>query len=580
MKKLDRLILFETFPVFIISFVVSAFVLMMQFMFLYIDEIAGKGVGIFVIVEFIFYLSLTFIPLALPISILIASVMVYGNLGERYELASIKSAGISYQRMLYPIIFFSFLAAGFSFVASEYIIPVANVKSRSRLYDMSKKKPTLNIKEGVFNTDFEGYGIRIGKKNKDGTHIEDVILYDYSSNYNGTSNIIIAKRGQMIVTPGENAFVMILEDGKQYQEVQRYRQSQSSSEPFMVTQFERYQKVFDLSAFQLQSTNESYFKNHQSSMNTKELRAAIDSTRSRLNALHDRVELEMAYDLPFIRSKILEQRQLERDSLQNVEDPEATTETEAVADSIIEKGKDDSDSVSVTHSLTVTDSMEMDTLPDLTVRESEAHLVRKPAAERENPEPIKLSQPAAQTVWEQLTPGFLDSIPHDSLLLEGVPAKDRMEVISSVRSGFQSMKDQVSYRSKQMDADYSKIIKSTYELHFKYALAMSCIIFVLIGGSMGSIVRKGGFGYSLLISIVFFVTFIMMTILFRKTSEGYRLSPVLAAYLPNIILLPIGIFLVYKAVNDSKLSLDFTRIISWISRWSENRKDAETRGQQ
>src|SRR5699024_7893442 len=189
----------------------------------------------------------------------------------------------------------------------------------------------------------------------------------------------------------------------------------------------------------------------------------------------------------------------------------------------------------------------------------------------ENPEstPVKLSQPAPRTVWEQLTPGFLDSIPHDSLLLEGVPAKDRTEVISSVRSGFQSMKDQVSYRSKQMDADYSKIVKSTYELHFKYALAMSCIIFVLIGGSMGSIVRKGGFGYSLLISIVFFVTFIMMTILFRKTSEGYRLSPVLAAYLPNIILLPIGIFLVYKAVNDSKLSLDFTRILSWINRLRE-----------
>jgi len=571
LKKLDRLILFETFPVFIISFVVSAFVLMMQFMFLYIDEIAGKGVGIFVIVEFVFYLSLTFIPLALPISILIASVMVYGNLGERYELASIKSAGISYQRMLYPIIFFSFLAAGFSFVASEYIIPVANVKSRSRLYDMSKKKPTLNIKEGVFNTDFEGYGIRIGTKNKDGTHIEDVILYDYSSNYQGTSNIIVAKRGEMIVTPDENAFVMILEDGKQYQEVQRYRQSQSSSEPFMVTHFERYQKVFDLSAFQLQNTNESYFKNHQSSMNTKELRGAIDSTRSRLNSLHDRVELEMAYDLPFIRSKILEQRQRERDSLEKVQNPEVSFETEIAADSVFEK---DSDTMSASEVDSVTSA---DTLIKENPADTTSQLMDKETTEdkiiqdSENPEstPVKLSQPAPRSIWEQLTPGFLDSISHDSLLLEGIPGKDRTEVISSVRSGFQSMKDQVSYRSKQMDADYSKIVKSTYELHFKYALAMSCIIFVLIGGSMGSIVRKGGFGYSLLISIVFFVTFIMMTILFRKTSEGYRLSPVLAAYLPNIILLPIGIFLVYKAVNDSKLSLDFTRILSWINRLRE-----------
>lgn len=560
MKKLDRLILFETIPVFLISFVVSAFVLMMQFMFLYIDEIAGKGVGIFVIIEFIFYLSLTFIPLALPISVLIASVMVYGALGERYELASIKSAGISYQRMLYPIVFFSFLAAGFSFISSEYIIPVANVKSRSRLYDMSKKKPTLNIKEGVFNTDFEGYGIRIGSKSKDGSHIEDVILYDYSSNYKGTSNIIVAKRGEMVITPDESSFVMILEEGIQYQEVQRYRQSQSSSEPFLVTHFDKYQKVFDLSDFQLQNTNENYFKNHQSSMNTKELKEAIDSTQTRLRALQDRVELEMAYDLPFIRSRILEDRQRERDSIQQAE-KEITGKNDSISsglDSVVnmDEGRINSD----------TTTSELIEEAQVTVShrdESFDEISKRPAVEHE---PVKLTGPATRTIWERLTPQFLDSIPHDSLLLEGIRGEERTEVISSVRSSFQSMKDQVSYRAKQMDADYSRIVKSTYELHFKFALALSCIIFVLIGGSMGSIVRKGGFGYSLLISIVFFVTFIMMTILFRKTSEGYRLSPVLAAYLPNLVLLPIGIFLVYKAVNDSKMSLDFSKLIDWFNR--------------
>lgn len=567
MKKLDRLILFETIPVFLISFVVSAFVLMMQFMFLYIDEIAGKGVGIFVIIEFIFYLSLTFIPLALPISVLIASVMVYGALGERYELASIKSAGISYQRMLYPIVFFSFLAAGFSYISSEYIIPVANVKSRSRLYDMSKKKPTLNIKEGVFNTDFEGYGIRIGSKSKDGSHIEDVILYDYSSNYKGTTNIIVAKRGEMVITPDESSFVMILEEGKQYQEVQRYRQSQSSSEPFMVTHFEKYQKVFDLSDFQLQNTNENYFKNHQSSMNTRELKEAIDSTQTRLRALQDRVELEMAYDLPFIRSRILEKRQRERDSIQQAEKEE-----------LIAGDSTSSDTDSHTH-LSI-DSADSDSSASELVDEVRVSEPDQPEDLNENPkrppikhEPIKMAGPATRTIWEQLTPQFLDSIPHDSLLLEGIKGQDRTEVISSVRSSFQSMKDQVSYRAKQMDADYSRIVKSTYELHFKFALALSCIIFVLIGGSMGSIVRKGGFGYSLLISIVFFVTFIMMTILFRKTSEGYRLSPVLAAYLPNLVLLPIGMFLVYKAVNDSKMSLDFSKLIAWINRLLKKDKD-------
>src|SRR5690625_7711658 len=111
---------------------------------------------------------------------------------------------------------------------------------------------------------------------------------------------------------------MIIENGIQYQEVQKYRQSQSSSEPFLVTHFDKYQKVFDLSDFQLQNTNENYFKNHQSSMNTKELKEAIDSTQTRLRALQDRVELEMAYDLPFIRSRILEDRQREREDRKSV----------------------------------------------------------------------------------------------------------------------------------------------------------------------------------------------------------------------------------------------------------------------
>ncbi|HLT93591.1 MAG TPA: LptF/LptG family permease [Membranihabitans sp.] len=552
MKKLDRLILFEILPVFIVSFLISAFVLMMQFMFLYIDNIAGKGVGMFVIMEFIFYLSLTFIPLALPISILIASVMVYGALGERYELASIKSAGISYQRMLYPALVFSFFIAIFSFVSSEYIIPVANVKARSRLFDMSSKKPTLNIKEGIFNTDFEGYGIRVGKKGRDGSQIEDVILYDYSSVRTGGANIIIAEKGKMVVTPDESAFVMELENGHQYQEVKRYNRSQSTNEPFMVTHFDKYQKVFDLSDFQLKSTNENYFKNHESTMNTKQLRETIDSTKVKMDQLLDRVDLEMAYELPFIRSAILEERRrmeaMKKDSLEKVQSRVSSVDTAshgdslAVADTAMDEvafGEDGTTAI----------------IPNRTISTS----------------PSPIDGPDVFS-WTRLTPEFLMTLPRDSLLIETLPSIRHSDIASTIRSNLQSMKDQISYRSKQLSADNKKVVKSTYELHFKYALAISCILFVLIGGAMGSIVRKGGFGYSLLISIVFFVIFIMMTILFRKTSEGGRLSPVLAAYLPVFILLPVSLFLVYKAVKDSKLALDFDRISAWIVKIWERKK--------
>lgn len=561
MKKLDRLILFEILPVFIVSFLISAFVLMMQFMFLYIDDIAGKGVGILVIMEFIFYLTLTFIPLALPISVLIASVMVYGALGERYELASIKSAGISYQRMLAPTLVFSVFVALFSFIASEYIIPVANVKARSRLFDMSTKKPTLNIKEGIFNNDFEGYGIRVGEKDADGSHIRDIILYDYSSNYKGSSSIIIAEKGQMVITPDESAFVMVLENGRQYQEVKRYNRGQAANEPFMVTHFNKYQKAFDLSDFQLQSTNENYFKNHESTMNTAQLRSTIDSTKTRLNNLQDRVDLEMSYELPFIRSAILEKREQEK---QREKDSLAQVEKDSL---LLDSVQLDTDTTIAAMDSVDTDEPEEDTVELLT----KSSTIIKPnrTIDVSGEEGMKAYDAFS---WKHLTPAYLASLPSDSLLMEVIPGVNKSDMVSSLRSNLQSMKDQISYRSKQMDSDHRKIIKSTYELHFKFALAISCILFVLVGGAMGSIVRKGGFGYSLLISIVFFVAFIMMTILFRKTSEGGRISPVLAAYLPVLILLPIGVFLVYKAVKDSKMALDVDRIRAWVLKFVNRRK--------
>lgn len=587
MKKLDRLILFEILPVFIVSFLISAFVLMMQFMFLYIDDIAGKGVGMLVIMEFIFYLTMTFIPLALPISVLIASVMVYGALGERYELASIKSAGISYQRMLAPTLIFSVFVALFSFVASEYIIPVANVKARSRLFDMSTKKPTLNIKEGIFNNDFEGYGIRVGEKDPDGSHIRDIILYDYASNYKGSSSIIIAEKGEMVITPDESAFVMVLENGKQYQEVKRYNRGQTANEPFMVTHFNKYQKVFDLSEFQMKSTNENYFKNHESTMNTAQLRGTIDSTKTRLNNLKDRVDLEMSYELPFIRSAILETRaeekQREKDSIAlSGKDSFLLDTLEPDLDTLgldtLELGLDtlESDHDTLKSDL---DSLEiMDTVKETTIKLTKSSTITKPNRTIDVPgDEGSVAYDAFS--WDQLTPEYLKTLPHDSLLIEVLPGVNKSDMVSSVRSNLQSMKDQISYRSKQMDSDHSKVIKSTYELHFKFALAISCILFVLVGGAMGSIVRKGGFGYSLLISIVFFVIFIMMTILFRKTSEGGRLSPVLAAYLPVLILLPIGVFLVYKAVKDSKMALDVDRIRGWILKLVHKVKLKKNRGQ-
>ncbi|GAA5225035.1 hypothetical protein GCM10025777_56660 [Membranihabitans marinus] len=544
---------------------------MMQFMFLYIDEIAGKGVGFLTVLEMIFYLSLTFVPMALPISVLISSVMVYGALGERYELATAKSAGISFQRMMLPAFVFALFVSISSFIVSEYIIPVANVKSRSRLYDISKKKPTLNIKAGIFNTAFDGYGIRVKEKSEDGSKIKDVILYDYNSQYQGTSNMILAKDGEMIITPDQKYFVLILNDGKQYQEVKRYNRGKQVEEPFMVTSFDKYQKVFDLSAFELKNTNESYFKNHQKTMNTRELISSIDSTESRMRIVKDRIELEMSYDLPFLESRILKERALEEsDSTQNTE--EKLDSTAMAEDSLAKRdGTKMNGEYLDTSTAEVLNTMVVDTDTGDSSQNEAKKVVDKEV--KEDAKTVKTSKSAKseatstkRTVseyalkWVNLSPSFIDSLPKDSLLVETIPSRHSVDLIGSLRSSVQSAKDQLGYRSKQLSSDRIKIVKSTYELHYKFVLALSCLVFVLIGGSMGSIVRKGGFGYSLLIAIIFFISFIMLSITFRKTAESFRISSFLGAYLPLFILFPISIFLLYKAINDSKLSLDLTRV--------------------
>ncbi|MBK7408265.1 MAG: LptF/LptG family permease [Saprospirales bacterium] len=218
-QKIDRLLIQGFIPPFIVTFFIALFVLVMQTLWLYIDEIAGKGVGFFLMMELLGYLSVSMIPLALPIAILISSVMVLGNLAERYELSSMKSAGVPLWRIMLPLMVLDFGIATGSFYVANNLIPISNLKFRSRLYDIRKQKPTLNLEEGIFNDDFEGFAIRIGNKGKDQRTIEDVLIINHSGEFEGRVMEIAAKSGEMYVTEDERYFVMQLYDGWQYQEL-------------------------------------------------------------------------------------------------------------------------------------------------------------------------------------------------------------------------------------------------------------------------------------------------------------------------------------------------------------------------
>jgi lipopolysaccharide export system permease protein len=198
-KKLDKLILKSFIGPFIATFFITILVLIMQFFWLYIDDFVGKGLPISMVFKFIWYQSAVLVPLALPLAILLSSLMTFGNLGESFELVAIKSSGISLLRFMRPLFLVAILISGLAFLFSNNVIPVAYLKSRTMLSDIVYAKPSFDLKEGEFYDKLNGFAIKIGKKEADDSTIRDVIVYEQQPSPQ-QDNFIIAKSGVMRVS--------------------------------------------------------------------------------------------------------------------------------------------------------------------------------------------------------------------------------------------------------------------------------------------------------------------------------------------------------------------------------------------
>ncbi len=282
-KKLDILIIRSFIGPFVVTFFVSLFVLVMQFFWLYMDELIGKGLGMWMILQLLFYMSATMVPMALPLGILLAAIMTFGNMGENFELVAIKSAGISLLRFLRPLLLVIIGMSAFAFFFSNNIIPVANLKALSLLYDLRNSKPTLNIRAGQFNRDIDNYSIRVGEKDKDGHTIRNVMVYDHSSGY-GNDNVVIAKEGDMISAAGKQVLIFRLKDGWRYEEGPAKGGALTNTQTR--TYFKKWDKVFDLSSFKLNRSNEDLFKGAYQMMNVRQLNDAIDSMHKTENKVY------------------------------------------------------------------------------------------------------------------------------------------------------------------------------------------------------------------------------------------------------------------------------------------------------
>src|SRR5476651_1010402 len=200
MKKIHLLLLKSFIRPFLVTFLIVMFVLLMLFLFKYIDDLIGKGFEWYIILELMLYASATNVAMALPLSVLLSSIMTYGSLGENYELVAIKSAGISLRRAMYPMVIVVSLLAVSAFIFSDYMLPVANLKYYSLLWDARQQKSGFLIKEGVFNNSFPGYSIRVNKKDEDGQTLHGVMIYERNAAQNNNS-VLFAKEGVMYRTP-------------------------------------------------------------------------------------------------------------------------------------------------------------------------------------------------------------------------------------------------------------------------------------------------------------------------------------------------------------------------------------------
>lgn len=277
-KKLDILIIRSFIGPFIVTFFVMLFVLAMQFFWLYMDELIGKGFGVLLILQLLLYMSATLVPLALPLAVLLASIMTFGSMGENYELVAIKSAGNSLLRIMRPLFIVMVIISGMAFFFSNNVIPVANLKAYTLLYDLRNSKLTLSLREGQFNTEINGYAIRIGSKSEDGRSIKNIIIYDNSGGV-GNDKLVLADDGEMIPSADKRYLIFRLRNGWRYEESINGKGGTNSYSQIRM-KFKQYDKIFDMSSFtKVQKTDENTMRGGQTMMNISQLNANIDSVK-------------------------------------------------------------------------------------------------------------------------------------------------------------------------------------------------------------------------------------------------------------------------------------------------------------
>jgi lipopolysaccharide export system permease protein len=463
-KTIDKLILKSYLGPMLASFFIVMFVLMMNFIWRYIDELVGKGLSAGVIIELLWYATTNMISMGFPLATLFAAIMTMGNLGENYELLALKSAGISLPRIMFSLFMVTMGMAVASFFVTNNLVPYSNRKMYAIMYDVSQQKQEIEFQDGLFFNGIDNVSIRVEHQNPQTGLLTDIIIYSTETDAN-------RRAGNMTVTVADSGYIRLSDDRR-----------------FLITTLyggENYQLTRDRNWFDDNSLSRTSFTMQHSLQKTP----GYDFERTDADLFGNAT------------TKNVRQLGIDIDSLNRA----VNTSTASTYGPLLR------DYVFVRDTMVVTDSRD-----------------------------------ARLSLAERRQVLLIDSI-------EGMSLAEKSRLYVDAEREASSSRNVITFDESQTKDNLNNLYRNQIEWHKKWALPVAVIIFFLIGAPLGAIIRKGGLGMPIVISVGFFVLYYIISITGEKLAKEGTWSAVAGVWLPTLVLFPIAIYLTYKATNDSNL---------------------------
>ncbi len=556
-KRIDKLIIKSFISPFFLTTAVATFILLIQYMLKYFDDFVGKDLGFDVFAELLFYFSLNMMSISLPLGVLVSSLMTFGNLGEHFELTAIKGSGISLVRALRPIFFFVALLTVGAFYFNNYVVPAANLKAYSLLYDIKHTKPALDIKPGIFYNGIPDYSIKVKEKLPDNQTLKEVLIYNHTQKL-GNKSVIIADSSKMYTFANDRYLKLELYDGSAYQEDKK---SASSVDYLYRTHFDQMEIVFDLSSFGLRDTDEDLFRNNRQMKNIRQLTEDIDSLALTMSKARSKQSNNLLMELDRHLAGRVEKIELEQEY---IEIPDST------------KQDTEKDSTVTQQASMISLDWLFELLQDTSkTAQPRSKLLRnidqkfKPVLQITAEDSLEMDKqrgddkiPYRKITKKEIRAKSIDSLTFEDLNGYFSEPYEKQRVTDKAVSQARNLKAQFSSTEARITTLKSNWNKFSVEKYKKYSQAFACIVMFLIGAPLGAIIKKGGLGVPVIVSIFFFILYYVLTITSEKWAKAGVTDPMLSVWVADFLLLPIGLFFLRQARADARLfDSDFYMVV-------------------